>query len=263
MNLSISNIAWSADYDDKMYIFLSKNNFKGLEIAPTRIFPDAPYDNLIEGKRFAYKLKEEYNLEISSMQSIWFGIAESIFGSGADRQKLVDYTKKAVDFACEINCANLVFGCPKNRTVPSDMVLEGYLPVAYDFFNNIGNYAAACGICIAIEPNPPIYNTNFVNTSVEAFEICRRLNNPGIKINADLGTFIYNNENIEIFKDNVDLINHIHISEPYLGPIEERELHGKLKDLEYKKFLSIEMANTNNIELVKNIILYIKEIYDI
>jgi len=263
MKLSVSNIAWSAVYDEEMYKFLSDNNFKGLEIAPTRIFPDSPYDNLARAKIFAHNLKEEYGLGICSVQSVWFGVSELIFGSGAERQKLADYTKKAVNFAREINCANLVFGCPRNRAVPPGMILESCLPVAYDFFNLIGNYAADCGTSIAIEPNPPIYNTNFINSTAEALDFCKKLNNPGIKINADLGAVIYNKENINILKDNIDLINHVHISEPYLAPLEKRELHAELKDLNYDKYLSVEMADINDIEAVKNIILYIKEIYDI
>ncbi|MCL1973039.1 MAG: sugar phosphate isomerase/epimerase [Endomicrobia bacterium] len=265
MKFSVSNIAWSAEYDEEMYGFLSCNGFSGLEIAPTRIFPHAPYDNLTEAERFARKLKKNYGLAISSMQSIWFGIAESVFGSNADRQKLTDYTKKAVDFARVVNCPNIVFGCPKNRAVPSDMPPDNYLPVAYDFFNKIGNYASANGTCIAVEPNPTIYNTNFINTTSEAFEMCRKLGNPGIKVNVDVGTIIYNNENIGILKDNIDLINHIHISEPYLAPIENRALHCELRNvlqnLNYDKFLSVEMGNPNDIDLVKKAVIYIKELW--
>ena len=265
MNLSVSNIAWSAEYDEEMYDFLNNNGINGLEIAPTCIFQYHPYDNLVQAKDFACRLKEDYGIVISSIQSIWFGITESIFDSDSCRQRLVDYTKKAIDFACMLGCSNIVFGCPQNRTVPSDITPNQYLPIAYDFFNQIGDYASACRTYIAIEPNPAIYNTNFINTTPEAFEICHELNNPGIKINADIGTLIHNNENIEILIDNINLINHIHISEPYLVPIKKRILHNELKNklqgTNYDKFLSVEMSNNNNIELVKTALLYIKELY--
>ena len=45
MKYSISNIAWSKEYDNEMYAFLKQQGIEGLEIAPTRIF-DKPYDNL-------------------------------------------------------------------------------------------------------------------------------------------------------------------------------------------------------------------------
>ena len=265
MNLSISNIAWSPEHDEEMYSFLNANDFYGLEIAPTRVFPQAPYDKLAEAKDYSNRLKEIYNIRVSSIQSIWYGITESIFGSVTARQKLVDYTKKAVDFAKVIDCPNLVFGCPKNRTVPPNLISDVYLSMADDFFNKIGKYAAGYGICISIEPNPTIYNTNFINTTIEAFDICKKLNNPGIKVNIDLGTMINNGEGIEILKDHINLINHIHISEPYLVPVEKRTLHHELikelRNVNYDKSISIEMSNPNNIDLVKDVILYVKGLY--
>ena len=39
------------------------------------------------------------------MQSIWFGRQERLFGSEEEREILIDYTKKAVDFAVAIQCA--------------------------------------------------------------------------------------------------------------------------------------------------------------
>ena len=46
MKLSISNIAWSADQDEKVYGMMQQLGFTGLEIAPTRIFPEKPYEDL-------------------------------------------------------------------------------------------------------------------------------------------------------------------------------------------------------------------------
>lgn len=262
MYLSISNIAWSSRHDEEMYGFFSDNGFCGLEIAPTRIFQQNPYDKLAEANEFSKRLKRIYNIRVSSIQSIWYGITESIFGSDAARQKLVDYTKKAVDFANAVACPNLVFGCPKNRSIPPDVVPGKYLPITYDFFNKIGKYAAGYGICISIEPNPPIYNTNFINTTSEAFDICKKLNNPGIKVNIDLGTMLHNGEGIEILKGNIDLINHIHISEPHLVLIEKRPIHHDLfemlRNLKFDKSISIEMSNQNNIDSVKEAIMYVK-----
>ena len=42
MKLSISNIAWDKEKDIEMYEYLSKLNFSGIEIAPTRIFEIDP-----------------------------------------------------------------------------------------------------------------------------------------------------------------------------------------------------------------------------
>lgn len=258
MKLSISNIAWDKTNDEEMYEYLSSSKFDGLEIAPTRIIEENPYFNIDKIKQFAQMLNKQYNLKISSMQSIWYGKKENIFKNEKEREELINYTKKAIDFASAINCKNLVFGCPKNRIIGD--VQKDY-NVALDFFNKIGNYANSKGVIFAIEPNPVIYNTNFITTTPEAIELVKKLNNPGIKINLDIGTMIENNEDINILKDNISLINHIHISEPNLEFIKKRKLHNDLiellKENDYKGYISIEMKNQNNIEQVKNIIDYV------
>jgi len=264
MKLSVSNIAWPTEYDDEMYEFLCSNAINGLEIAPTRLFSSQPYNNLTHVVAFTYRLKEKYNITVSSIQSIWYGVTENIFDSEVNRKMLIDYTKKSIDFACALNCSNIVFGCPKNRNIPADMPSDIYLPIAYAFFRQVGDYAAAHGTCIAIEPNPPIYNTNFINTTAEAFELCKRLNNPGVKVNIDIGTIIHNRESIDSLENHFELINHIHISEPNLVPIEKRELHKTIikisRTMKYSGFISIEMANQNDIDLIKQSILYVKEL---
>ena len=48
MKLSISNIAWKSEDDFKVYKLMKKYEYKGLEIAPTRIFSEQPYKKLTE-----------------------------------------------------------------------------------------------------------------------------------------------------------------------------------------------------------------------
>lgn len=253
MKLSISNIAWDAINDEEMYEFISTHGFSGLEIAPTRIFPEKPYDHLSEAREFAGMLVSKYALTISSMQSIWYGRTESMFGTDFEKQTLIDYTKQAVLFAEILNCKNMVFGCPRNRNIPG----AEYIPAAIEFFSEIGDFAAAHGTTLAIEPNPPFYNTNFINTTAEAFQLCRKINNAGIRVNVDLGAVIHYQEPLEFINSNIDLVNHIHISEPMLAVIEEREIHKELKNLNYSRWFSIEMKNPQNIDVVKSVASYI------
>lgn len=259
MKLSISNIAWSTEHDDTMYQLLKDNGFDGLEIAPTRIFPEKPYEHLSEAKDWALQMKEQYGLEVPSMQSIWYGHTEKIFGSKEERKILLDYTKKAIDFAEVIGCHNLVFGNPKNRDAE---VIPSILPIAIDFFKEIGDYALEHNTVVALEPNPIIYNTHFMNYTEQAVEMAYKSSSDGIKVNIDLGTIIHNEEDINYLKQIPEYINHVHISEPGLNLIEKRDIHRELfailSSIEYNSFISIEMANKGNIEMVKSIIEYVK-----
>ncbi len=262
MKVSISNIAWEAQYDENVYKLFQQNDIHGLEIAPTRVFPTEPYMKLKEGKEWSEKLKLKYNLNISSMQSIWYGRTENIFGSDEERQKLLAYTKKAIDFASVIACPNLVFGCPKNR-IKSDNVSE---QIAIEFFKAIGDYAYSKGTVIGIEANPTIYNTNYINSTIEALQLIEKVNSKGFLLNLDVGTIIYNKEDIAILADKISLINHVHISEPQLVPIKQRHLHNQINEIlqngEYNKFISIEMKRVEKIEEIKTIVEYVKKVFN-
>lgn len=261
MNLSISNIAWLNENDNQMYAFLKEQGFSSIEIAPTRIFKEDPYNDLEKAKDFAIKLKQNYGLTISSMQSIWYGRSENIFDSEEERKKLGNYTKKAIDFANSIGCKNLVFGCPKNRVSKN----ENDMDVAIPFFKELGEYAKLNNTVLSMEPNPVIYNTNFINYTSQAFEIVKATNSGGFKVNIDLGTIIYNKEDLQIVTDNIGLVNHIHISEPNLALIEKRELHNQLSEIlhqvNYQGFVSIEMGKRDNLDEVKETIKYVKEVF--
>ncbi len=242
MKIAISNLAWSNEDNQKVYSYLKDRNIQFIEIAPSKLVGEDPYNNILKLQAETEKLKEKYNLTIISMQSIWFKITNNIFESAKSYQLLIDYTKKAIDFAASIKCRNLVFGCPKNRNMFDK---EKDYPVALNFFKEIGLYALNKNVVIAVEPNPTIYNTNFLNYTEEVLDFVKQINLPSIKINYDIGTVIQNDESFNILKDNMIYINHIHISEPNLVKITQRNLHKELfsllKEYNYQNYISIEM----------------------
>lgn len=257
MKLSISNIGWSEEDDSEVYLMMKNNGFMGLEIAPTRIFPEQPYSKLDEARAWADKLRTEYGFVVPSMQSIWYGRNEKLFGTDEDRAALLEYTKKAIDFAEAVGCKNLVFGCPRNRNFP-DGADEN---IAIGFFKEIGDYAACHGTVVGMEANPPIYNTNYINDTASALELIERVKSEGFKLNLDIGTMIENGEDISVLKGREKYINHVHVSEPGLKPIEERKLHQDVFDLlkacDYKGFVSIEVGRQDNIEDLEIMMKYV------
>lgn len=261
MKLSISNIAWDSANDSTAYKAMKDLGFSGLEIAPTKIFGTAPYEDLEASKKWAAKIATEEHFEIPSMQSIWYGRKENIFAGDADKEALIAYTKKAIDFAQSVNCRNLVFGCPKNRSTSR----ESDYTTAIDFFHEIGDYAFSKGTCIGMEANPTIYGTNFINDTPSALKLIDDVNSKGFRLNLDIGTMIENGESAEILEGRCDFINHVHISEPYLKPIQERDLHKKLAkilhEIDYGNYISIEMGKIDDFTQVQKIMEYIRGIF--
>ncbi|MCH5207644.1 MAG: sugar phosphate isomerase/epimerase [Oscillospiraceae bacterium] len=260
MKLSISNIAWTPEDDEYVYSLMQKYDFCGLEIAPTRIISECPYDNIPSAVEWYEGLNRAYGFVIPSMQSIWFGRQEKIFGSSEERKALIDYTKKAIDFASALNCKNLVFGCPRNRSVPDGADSSG----AVDFFRIIGEYALSKGTVIGMEANPPIYNTNFINDTPSALELIEKVDCKGFLLNLDIGTMLHNNEPISLLEGRVKSINHVHISEPGLKPIERRDMHRELLELlaseSYDRFVSVEMGKDGR-GVIEPTLEYIKSVF--
>lgn len=261
MKLSISNIAWEEKDDESVYALMRRYGFTGLEIAPTRIFPVNPYEDVERAKRWADDLKEAYGFSVPSMQSIWYGRQERLFASEDERDVLLEYTKQAVDFAAAAGCKNLVFGCPKNRNMP-DGADEN---VAVEFFRAVGGYAVSKGTAIGLEANPPMYGTNFINDTAAALDMIQKVGSPGFLLNLDTGTMIANGENLAVLEGNVHLVNHIHISEPHLKPIQRRTLHrelmGLLDDEGYHGYVSIEMGKTERLREIEDAMGYVREVW--
>lgn len=268
MKFSVSNIAWSPDEDAGMYELLGEKRF-ALEIAPTRIIPwedsetlgrmAGPYDRIRDAANWSKNLYDKYGINVVSMQSILNGVKASVYGQEKERRFLVEYMKKAIDFAQAVKSRNLVFGCPLNRRIPDGFPLEDAGKVAIDFFSEVAMYAAQQGTCVSIEANPAVYNTNFINYTSQAFDLVRCIAREvgknaakGFKVNFDLGTVLTNGENIYelLTEENIAMINHVHFSEPNLRVIRERREHREvirlLEDAGYDRYVSLEMRMPEN-----------------
>lgn len=263
MKLSMSNIAWDAGCDTQIYVMMQKYGFTGLEIAPTRIFSVEPYETEKKEnvKKWAEKLKKEYGFDIPSMQSIWYGKKEKLFGNEEERESLLNYTKQAIDFAKQANIYNLVFGCPRNRVLENQSDWKKGIA----FFQSISAYALKNHAVIGMEANPPIYNTNYINTTQQAFMLIDEVASNGFKLNLDIGTMIENRENTDILCGRVEKISHVHISEPGLGIIKKRTLHQELaaclREEKYQGFVSVEMGKTEDVGIIGDVMGYIAEVF--
>ena len=256
-------MAWAGENDSFIYALMKELGYEGLEIAPTRIFPELPYSKLLTAAEWREKMSREHGISIPSMQSIWFGRKENLFSSVEERDVLMRYTKSAIDFAQTVGCKNLVFGCPKNRAVPGEMNDADVRRIAVDFFRKLGDYAVAHGTVVGIEANPAIYGTNFINRTEAALSLIEDVASDGVRLNLDVGTMIANDESVDVLRGKIHLVNHVHISEPFLKPIQHRLLHAELLSMlsenEYANFVSIEMGKVDDLEEIKKAMLYVKE----
>lgn len=251
MKLSITNMAWDRANDAEMLAFLQGLGYSGLEVIPSEI---------TDFWGFYKNLWDNYRLEVSSFVNIWPGRTENIFNM-EQRTTMMAFTRQLIDHAAEAHCKNIVFDCPLNRIMPMD----GPLDKVDAWFKELGDYAAFKGTVFSIEACPATYGTNFLNTTHEVFDYVKRINSPGLKANVDFGALIENEEDVNDVINNLSVVNQVQISELSLAPIRERGEHKKLAELlaknDFQGYVSLEMRNPGDIEIVKNAARYVASIF--
>jgi sugar phosphate isomerase/epimerase len=269
MKLAISNIAWPPDEDVAVAEIMREYGLEGVEIAPTKIWPDPASSSRSEIQEYAAKWKK-MGIAVSSMQALLFGHPElTIFESKQKRDLTLSYLKKMIRVGGLLGAEALVFGSPKNRTVgnlPEPSVEE----IAAEFFDSLGKCAESYGCIFCIEPNPVAYGCDFITTSEQALDLVRKINNPGFGLHLDSAAMTMSNENIvKNMAVAGPYLRHFHISEPGLLPVGPGKVnHGLFSKIlcqsTYQNWYSIEMRETKgggNLRVIAAALRYVCETY--
>jgi len=246
--LAVSNIAWDPAEDDAVGAIMVAAGCTGVEIAPAKIHPE-PLRATPE-QLAAYRRRwEDRGLRIVAMQGLLFGRPElQLFADAPARAALLDYLRGLVDVGAALGAGALVFGSPRNRQrgpLPLDLALD----LAAGFFATVGAHAAASGVALCLEPNPPAYGCDFLTTTAEAVALCTRIDSPGIRVNGDLGAIVMNAEpTAEVIAAAAPVLGHFHVSEPHLAEVgtARAPTSAALAALDaagYDRWISIEMRS--------------------
>jgi D-psicose/D-tagatose/L-ribulose 3-epimerase len=265
MNLSISNIAWNTNEDYEITEILDEFNVKGLEVAPTKVYPDPENANdLILNDYLNYWTNKRK--KIIAMQSLLFNKSElSIFGD--TNKQTLSYLKSIIFMGSKLSATSLVFGSPKNRLIGNNDSVAARIQ-AVTFFKDLGDIAKTYGVSICIEANPVQYGCDFITSTLDGLQFVKDINHQAIKLQIDTGTMILNKEDpYETLKACLPYIGHFHISEPYLeliGKNDHSEISHALKKLNYDGWVSIEMKNnltSDNLLSVRQALGYVTQTY--
>ena len=245
MRLAASNIAWEPAEDDAVATILRQRGFTGVEIAPGKRW-ESPID-ASRKEIAAYRAEwEKRGLRIVAMQALLFGRADlQLFGSVTVRRALREYLTALIEMADGLGAGALVFGSPKNRK-RGKMPLDEATDIAVEFFRELGAVAASRRCVICIEPNPPAYDCDFINTTAQAVELCKRIASRGVMVNGDAGALVMNAEDPQAtVQASANLFGHFHASEPSLAELTDGLVHHRaaqsLRACGYDRWVSIEM----------------------
>lgn len=219
MRLAISNIAWDVAEDESIAQLLHRYGIDAVDVAPGKYFPDPAHTSDDDIKRVRAWWAQR-GIELTGMQALLFGTSGlNVFGFKDVQEAMLAHLAAVCRIGAGLGAVRVVFGSPKNRD-RSGLTDQEAMAVAVPFFQRLGDIAAANGVFICLEPNPPCYGANFMTTSAETAQVVERVAHPTIRMQLDTGALTINGEDAAgVLGRYAHLIGHVHASEPDLLPL--------------------------------------------
>jgi sugar phosphate isomerase/epimerase len=247
MKIAISQIAWQVTEEQTIAQLLQKWGIRGVEIAPTKIWPSplTATDSEISTYR---QFWNRYGIDIVAMQALLLGQPNlKVFATRETRQETFKYLAKMIELAAKLGATYLVFGSPKNRSIGS-LDTQVAWEIAVEFFYQLGAIAEQHQVIFCIEPNPTAYHCDFINTAQQGLELVKTVDCPGFGLHLDAAAMTLSQETVEFaLQQALPHLCHFHISEPYLAPVanaalDHQRFGSALNQLNYQGWRSVTMG---------------------
>ncbi len=247
MKLSICNEIFSGLDIVKTFPLVKRFAYDGIEIAPFTIASNV--ESISTEKRTEIRRKA-FNNEIEIVGAHWVLVCNknvNLFGnSGEINREAVDYLNKVIEFTSDIGGEIVVFGSPKQRSVPSEEVFERAWSSAVSAFKEIGDSANGKMVAVCIEPLSRD-QTNFINNVREANKFITEVGHKNIKLILDVRSMCDEKRPFkDIVKEGGFNLRHFHANDcngyvPGSGSANYKEIVQSLLEINYSRYLSVEV----------------------
>lgn len=247
--LAISNIAWEKYNDEKILNLLHDHNVSGIELAPTKVWPEWKGINsktIRQTKQFF----DNHAFKVPAMQAILFGKPELQLFDVSSHEAFFEHFKILAEISAGLDCSVLVFGAPKNRR-RFQLSVEEANDIAVDFFAKVGEIFSQNDVKLAIENNPVEYMCDYLTNVFDVENLVKKVDSKNVKVHFDSAGVHMCRGNLSKTIEQVNEFVHYHISEPMLEPIYENKVNHllglqELNRIDYKHWVSIEMKQTDS-----------------
>ncbi len=197
-------------------------------------------------------LLERAGAPIRAMQALLFGMPKLSIFEGPMIAETRDYLRRILQIGAALGAQRFVFGSPKNRD-RGQLSESAARQMAVDFFRGVAETAAALGVVFCIEPNPPVYQCNFMTNTAEALAVVQAVNHAGLGIHLDTGIMYLNGESFEAaISAATPWLKHFHVSHPQLAAVADGDVidHATIARAlaanDYSGMVSVEMRSAEN-----------------
>lgn len=253
MKHAISNIALPQYAHADELRELGALGFTGLEVAPSRIWPET-WGGLSLHAVEQYRIEvEAAGLEVVGLHSLLFdqpGLA--LCETAEQRVELIEFFVHLSGVCRDLGGRTLIWGGGRKRgQIPATDALE----IAVDFFTTLTDRTAHHGTIFCIEPLTPD-DTDFIHSVRECSGVANRVNSPGMKVQIDAKALAGNGElDADTFDAVADQLVHYHANEPGFeilgtsGTVDHIAGGSFLRHVGYDGYVSIEqkMVDPENV----------------
>lgn len=267
MKLSVSNIAWDESETGAVLDLLGSLGVGGIEIAPTKYWPDWQGASPAAAKAVRRDL-EGRGFAIPALQAILFGRPDmAVFGDDASQAALLDHLERVAAIADAFGAKVLVFGSPKNRD-PGALDQEQAFEKGAVFFRRAGERCAPYDVRLCLEPNPKKYECRFMTSWRDIARMVELVDHGHVGIHLDAACIALEGDDpVEAVTQCAGAICHFHATEPDLGDFSSPamphdQLGAALKNGHYDNWVSIEMRRSETpLQSLKTAVLQVKKSY--
>jgi sugar phosphate isomerase/epimerase len=268
MKLAISNIALTPFQHSNELAQIAELGLEGLEVAPSRIWPDT-WRGLRSRDISKYrKLVESHGLSIVGIHSLFFDHPDlGLFKDTAIRKETLSFMVHLSEVCRDLGGATLIYGGGRKR---GNLPLEEAYDEACAFFGDLCKRIEGHGTIYCFEPLGP-NDSDFINTVADSIRIVEAVDSPSLKAQLDAKALVENGDvKISAFKAAKPHLVHYHANEPGLGVlgssgmVDHKVLGKMLKEISYDGYVSIEqrmISKTNPIQSISESVNILKDCY--
>ena len=248
MRIAFSNIAWARHDDPDVLSLLRREGITGIEVAPTRVWPNWEGATPAAAERYGKTLRG-LGFDVPALQAVLFGRTQvHLFGEDGGAA-LTSHLIHVAELAGALGAQVVVLGAPGQRNRGS-LTPERAFDRAAEVFRRLAEKFLSYDTCLCIEPNPQSYGCNFIRNTSEGAALVRRVNHRGFGLHLDSAAMLLEGEDLPgVWGDVGSLVRHFHISEPHLGnfcspQVPHRANLDWLSSHHYAGWCSVEMRET-------------------
>ena len=222
--------------------------YHGIEIAPFTLAASAK-DISAEQRKETRRIISDSGLETVGLHWLFAGPA-GLHLTTTDKKirgRTRDYLSCLLDLCSDLGGHVLVFGSPKQRTIPAGQTFESAWESAVDLFSSVLDKAKELNLTICLEPLSPV-ETDFVNTVDQGMEMVRQINHPNFKIHLDVKAMCSESKPVpDIIRSvRAEDVGHFHVNDPNLygpgmGDVDYEPIAEAIHDIGWNKWLSVEV----------------------